>query len=425
LAAPYTDQMSALPPAFSCRPADWRCPGPLPPRDFARLRRRLVLDHFKWDPQVGDVETLARFPLVLPAATARGLATLAEALAAETELVERELLERPHLLRRLGLPRRVRSALADRLADPPPAAARVIRFDFHPTADGWRISEANSDVPGGYEESSHFPRLMAEQWAGYRPAGDPAAAIAAAIHANSGGSGRVGFLAAPGYAEDQQVVACLAAELRRHGWATVHGRPGQIEWESGRARLRSVPLDAIIRFFQAEWLARVREPARWGPLFRGSRTRVCNPGPAILAESKRFPLVWDELTTPLPTWRALLPETRDPRTADWGRDPDWLLKAAFGNTGDAVIDRTALPPRIWRRTAWEARLWPGSWAAQRRFAILPVETPAGPMYPCLGVYTVDGRAAGIYGRLSPKPLIDFAAVDVAVLVRDDAPGGSP
>ena len=38
------------------------------------------------------------------------------------------------------------------------------------------------------------------------------------------------------------------------------------------------------------------------------------------------------------------------------------------------------------------------------------------MYPCLGVYTIDGRAAGIYGRIAPKPFIDYAAVDVAVLV---------
>jgi hypothetical protein len=417
--------MSALPPSFACRPADWRCPGPLRREEFARLRRRLVLDHFKWDPQVGDVETLARFPLVLPAATARGLAALAEALAAETALAERELLGRPDLLRRLGLPRRMFRVLADPAVDPSPAAARVIRFDFHPTADGWRISEANSDVPGGYAESSHLPRLMAEHWPQYRPAGDPAGALAQAIHEYHGAPGRVGLLAAPGYVEDQQVVACLAAELRGRGWATVHGRPGQVEWERGRARLRSLPLDVVVRFFQGEWLARLRDPARWRPLFRGGRTPVCNPGPAILAESKRFPLVWDELTTPLPTWRALLPETRDPRTTDWVRDPDWLLKAAFGNTGDEVIDPTAVPSRVWRRAAWEVRLRPRAWTAQRRFAAVPVQTPAGPMFPCLGVYTVDGRAAGIYGRLSPKPLIDYTAVDVAVLVRDHTPGDPP
>ncbi len=69
---------------------------------------------------------------------------------------------------------------------------------------------------------------------------------------------------------------------------------------------------------------------------------------------------------------------------------------------------------------WQARLWPNRWVAHRRFEALSVRTPAGPMYPNLGVYTVNGAAAGIYGRMAPRPLIDFAAVDVAVLIRPDA-----
>ncbi len=42
-----------------------------------------------------------------------------------------------------------------------------------------------------------------------------------------------------------------------------------------------------------------------------------NPGSAVLTESKRFPLVWDRLSTELPTWRRLLPATVDVRDADW------------------------------------------------------------------------------------------------------------
>jgi hypothetical protein len=37
------------------------------------------------------------------------------------------------------------------------------------------------------------------------------------------------------------------------------------------------------------------------------------------------------------------------------------------------------------------------------------------MYPCLGVYTIDGRAAGIFGRMAPSPLINMTAIEVAVL----------
>jgi hypothetical protein len=408
-------------PLPACRPGDWGCLAALPPADFDRVRRRLVLDHFKWDPQVGDVSTLAPFPLVLPADVVAGLGELAEALAAETVAAEAELLGRPDLVGRLGLPRAVRRILADPRAEPTPAAARVIRFDFHPTADGWRISEANSDVPGGYAESSHFPRLMGEHWSDLRPAGDPLAALVEAIHARAGGGGRIGLLAAPGYMEDQQVAAGLADEFRRLGWKTAIGHPGQVEWDGDLARLRvpggAVAVDVVIRFFQGEWLARLRGVGRWRRLFRGGRTPVCNPGTALLSESKRFPLVWDDLRTPLPAWRTLLPETRDPRAVPWRRDGDWLLKGAFSNNGDEVIDRARSAPRDWRRLARDVGLRPRAWAAQRRFAALPVDTPAGPMYPCLGVYTIDGRAAGVYGRLSPRPLIDYAATDVAILVR--------
>jgi hypothetical protein len=296
-----------------------------------------------------------------------------------------------------------------------------MRFDFHPTTDGWRISEANSDVPGGYTESSHFPRLMSEHFSDCRPAGDPVATLVDAIQARVGSTGQIGLLAAPGYMEDQQVIACLGHAFRQSGWKTVLGRPSQLEWEDGHAQLRtpagSVALDCIMRFFQGEWLPRLRSRC-WRPLAHGGRTPVCNPGIALLAESKRFPLIWDQLETPLPTWRALLPETRDPRHAPWQRDPDWLLKAAFGNNGDAVIDRQFNTRRDWRKIALAVKCWPRDWVVQRRFAPVPIETPDGPRYPCLGVYTVNGRFAGIYGRIAAKPFIDYAAIDVAVLLRN-------
>src|SRR5205085_9568444 len=167
--------------------------------EVARLRRRLVLEHFKWDPQVGDVETLARFPLVIPAEVEGDLAYLAEALASEAMAAERELVGRPALVARLGLPRRIQRVLADQSKPITLAAARVIRFDFHPTAAGWQISEANSDVPGGYTEASHFSRLMAQDWPGFRPAGAPIATLLDEIGENCPPSPRVGLLAAPGY----------------------------------------------------------------------------------------------------------------------------------------------------------------------------------------------------------------------------------
>ena len=112
----------------------------------------------------------------------------------------------------------------------------------------------------------------------------------------------------------------------------------------------------------------------------------------------------------------LLPATVDPRDADWLRDDGWLLKSAFCNTGDTVAIRSLLTDKLWSLATRAVRRHPGNWVAQRRFMVCPVQTPGGAIYPCIGVYTVNGKAAGIYGRFGRTPLIDFSAVDVAVLV---------
>ena len=77
--------------------------------DAFAIRRQMILDGFKWDPQVGDASTIAQFPIIMPAAQWRELSNLAERLASELGAAEAELLERPDLHRRLGLPRRLRS----------------------------------------------------------------------------------------------------------------------------------------------------------------------------------------------------------------------------------------------------------------------------------------------------------------------------
>jgi glutathionylspermidine synthase len=385
----------------------------------------MVLDCCKWDPQVGDVATLAPFPLLIAAAEWVMLAADAETLAAELMAAEPELLELPHLWRVLAIPRRLRSALrrAEHVTSP-----RVLRFDFHWTPDGWRISEVNSDVPGGYAEASSFPRLMAGHVPGARPAGDPAIAWTDAFEAAiSDGSRHVALLAAAGFMEDLQVVAYLGGLLAARGFMPRIAQPQQLQWLNGRAFLSGQPLGGIVRFYQAEWLARLRRGS-WGRLFETTRTPVVNPAAAMLSESKRFPLVWNSLTTAMPTWRRLLPETRDPRHGPWRESSAadaWLIKSAFCNTGDTVAARDLVSPKRWAAACRSAWWFPGQWVAQRRFETLPIDTPTGEaMYPSIGVYTVNGRASGAYSRLSRGPIVDFRAVDAALLVRQPS-GDSP
>jgi hypothetical protein len=390
--------------------------------DFERVRRRAILHHCKWDPQVGDVSVLGSFPLMMSLDHWLELSELAERLTREALEAERELTFLPKLQRRLGIPRSIRKVL-ERASDegPTPAAVRVMRFDFHWCVEGWRISEVNGDVPGGFSEASSFSALMARHYDAALP-GSVADAWADAI-ANDARGGTVALLSAPGYMEDQQIMWYLAGLLRERGSRPLLATPGQVRWRNGRAELdkngRAVRLESVVRFYQAEWLARLSRRNEWARFFCGGTTRVTNPGTAILLESKRFPLVWDALRTKLPTWRALLPETRDPRDVRW-RDSDWVLKAAYGNTGDEVAIRALESAESRRRSLCSVWLRPGDYVAQRLFHALPVSSPAGLVYACIGVYTVDGRTAGAYARISPRPFIDYSAQDVALLVEPGA-----
>jgi glutathionylspermidine synthase len=387
---------------------------------FSSLRRRAMLEGCKWDPQIGDVDVLLPFPLILSADVWKQIASQAERLSEESTAAEQEVSQRPELLGELGLPTPLRRVLAKEIP-PTPAAGRVTRFDFHPTTHGWRISEANSDVPGGFTESSHFTALMAEHFSQFRMAGNPAALWSDALAAAAGPSAVIALLSAPGYMEDHQVIAFLAASLRERGCSPHLAKPEQIAWRDGLAYLDTKwycgPLNAIVRFYQAEWLARLPGRLNWGHFFRGGTTRVANPALAVISESKRFPLVWEKLSTALPTWQALLPETRDPRDAPWSSDDSWLLKAAMCNTGEAIGVREWMTRGEWLRTKMAVQLFPSNWVAQRRFESVPVSTPVGLRHACVGVYTVNGQAAGAYARLSPKSLIDFTANDVALLIN--------
>ena len=118
----------------------------------------------------------------------------------------------------------------------------------------------------------------------------------------------------------------------------------------------------------------------------------------------------------MPTWRRLLPDTRDPRDVAWARSDEWLVKPALGRVGEGRRHGGlgGRPRRCGASRAARAG-GPGTWIAQRRFETLPMEIGDERRFPCLGVYTVDGRVAGAYARLSATPLVDARAVDAALL----------
>ncbi len=395
---------------------------------FGHLRRQAIFDCCKWDPQVGDESVLAPQPLVIGASTWRELAGLAEQLAAETLQAEDELRQRPELHRALALPRAIERVLRTPQAGAPAGRqVRVMRFDFHFTPGGWRISEVNSDVPGGYNEADGFTGLMAKHYPQWAPAARVGRMLARALSEATPPGLPIALVHATAYSDDRQVMEFLARELAGLGCTSEFVAPDHLRWRDGRAYLNTAwsqqEVGLIARFFPAEWLPALPRHAHWPAFFSATQTPQANPATALLTQSKRFPLLWSRLTTPLPVWNERLPETVDPREAKPADGETWILKPALGRVGEGIGMRGITHANELRRLQRSARWWPRHWVAQRRFQTVPVPDGASTWYPCLGVYTVNGSAAGIYGRMARQPLINSRARDVAVLVEPETNTG--
>jgi glutathionylspermidine synthase len=218
----------------------------------------------------------------------------------------------------------------------------------------------------------------------------------------------------------------LARVFETLGLRTCLLSPAHLRWADGRAEIcasfASGYPDFVVRFFPAEWLPNLASDKSWTPYFQDAQTPVSNPGSAIALQTKRFPMVWSDLEANLSTWRALLPETRGIGEGGSLHDERWVIKPVLGRVGEGVGIRGITPPTELHKILQEARRAPQQWIAQRRFSILPVMTETGEQFPCIGVFTVGGKASGFYGRISKSPIINQHARDVAVLVSE-APEG--
>lgn len=391
--------------------------------EWSVMQRRAIFDFCKWDIHCDDHYVLAPYPLLMQRETAAYLNLTAEALSREALLAEEEILQRPDLLSILGFPTQLRKAL--RKAGTATAAAqdiRVMRFDFHPTLDGWRISEVNSDVPGGFIEASGWNSIFAESWPDATAPPSTSEIYGQTIREVAGPNTLVALVHATAYSDDRQVMQHLAKRFAGQGLRTQLLSPSHLRWSDGRPQIHadfaSGRPEVVVRFFPAEWLPNLPDENCWKAYFQGARIPLSNPGSAILSQTKRFPLVWDRLQTDLCTWRRLLPETRDFADASEPLDDSWVLKPALGRVGSGVAIRGISTPQEFENILGEAQRNPSGWVNQRRFQIQPVLTENGMKYPCVGVFTINARAAGFYGRIADTSIISQSAQDVAVLIDE-------
>ena len=218
----------------------------------------------------------------------------------------------------------------------------------------------------------------------------------------------------------------LGRELESRGMKACLISPRNLSWCNGKAKLDTRFANAdpavLIRLSPAEWLPSMCEGTGWEPWFHGSVTPLSNPGRALILQSKRFPVLWSELKTDLSTWRQLLPRSYCPSEIKNLDRQDLVLKPAFGRVGEDVGIRGVTPAEKCGEIVRAARKNEGLWIAQQRFEVVPVATEDGEIFPSIGVYTVNGKMAGLYGRAAYTALIDQDALDVAVLTRRDNSG---
>lgn len=398
----------------------------MPKNQYDDYRLDVIFGGYKWDPQFLDNNTVAGHILLITEEEHAQLAVFTEQLAAETVQCEEVLNGDLALAGPLALPRKIRRELESMKNYEADRHVRLMRFDFHPTAEGgWALSEVNSDVPGGFAEASLMPQIAMAyaKVEGLRHV-DFGGILAGAIAQKTRPGGKIMLVHCTSYSDDRQVMQFLGDRLQGLGFRPVYAAADHLRFQNGEAVSildgHAGSVDAIVRFTPLEWLVQMK-PRNWQGYF-DTVTPSCNHPIAIFAQTKRFPLVWDALEArgvSLAAWRSLLPETREVKDARG--EAGFIYKPACGRVGEGISIREACREGEYKEILRDVKRRPKEYLAQRRFSSRPLRSEeGGQFHVCLGAYSVEGRAAGYYARLSRTPRIDSAAADIPVLIE----GGS-
>lgn len=395
----------------------------IPKDQYDDYRLDAIFNCYKWDPQFLDSNTVARHVLVITQEEHAELEKLTVQLDEETVRAEAVLNHQLKLAKPLALPRQIHKELKKMTNYVAEQHIRLMRYDFHPTAEGaWAVSEVNSDVPGGFAEASLLPQaasaLFKDNPYWYKSLGD---ILAHAIAQKTKPGGKIMLVHCTCYSDDRQVMQFLGDKLAGMGFHPIYAAADHLRFENNEAISildgNAGKIDALFRFTPLEWLRHIK-PKHWQGYF-DTTTPSCNHPIAIFAQTKRFPLVWDALEAQgvlLPTWKRLLPQTLEVKAAK-GKE-GFIYKPACGRVGEGISIKEACREDEYKDILKDVRRHPKKYLAQKRFNSRPLVSPEGiPFHVCLGAYCVQGNAAGYYARISKTPRIDSTAADIPVLIE--------
>ena len=396
----------------------------IPKNKYEEYRINLMFDCYKWDPQFSDNNTIAKHVLVLTKKEHEEVKKLTESLDKETIASEEFLNQNLKLAKPLALPKKIYNELKSMTNYDSKKHIRLMRYDFHPTVDGtWAISEVNSDVPGGFAEASLMPKEAMKfiKNKKYKSI-DFSDILTNAISKKVKKGGTVMMVHCTCYSDDRQVMQFLGDKLTEKGYKILYGAADHIRFKDNKAYSilcnNETELDGIFRFTPLEWLKDIK-PKRWSGYF-DTISPSCNHPVAIFAQTKRFPLIWNKLEEngiKLDYWRKLLPETIEVKNAK--NKEGYIYKPACGRVGEKISIKEACSDEEYQMILKDVKKHPKSYLAQKKFISKPLKIDDEEYHVCLGSYTVDGKHAGYYARISKTSRIDSNAADIPVLIEEE------
>lgn len=396
----------------------------IPEDKYYDYKLQAMFDCYKWDPQFCDSNTLAKYVLVLTKEENDEVINLTKSLDKETRIAEEYLNKNIKVAKKIALPKKILKQIPNMQAYDKTQNIRLMRYDFHPSTDGtWVVTEVNSDCPGGFAESSLLPdiarKIIDMPELEYNPFGER---MVETINNTLNKKGTIMMVHCTCFSDDRQVMQYLGDRLEKEGYKIIYGAADHIKFKEKKAYCildnNQVNIDLIFRFTPLEWLIEMKPP-RWDGYFNNI-TKSCNHPISIYAQSKRFPLVWNDLEKAgisMKTWKKLLPETLEVK--DIGQKEGFIYKPVYGRVGERISIKEACKDDEYEKILKDVRKHPKQYLAQKKFQSKPLKSEEGIEYHiCLGSYTIEGEHAGYYARISPYPRIDSYAEDIPVLIEN-------
>ena len=240
----------------------------IPKNKYEDYRLDAMFDCYKWDPQFEDNNTLARHVLVISKEEHKELEKLTEMLDKETIEAEEFLNKNLKLTKPLALPKKIHNELKRMNNYDSSKHIRLMRYDFHPTIEGnWAVSEVNSDVPGGFAESSLLPELAMKLFKNKKYSSINFSDILVnSIISKVKPNGTIMMVHCTSYSDDRQVMQFLGDKLEKNNFNVIYAAADHLRFKNKEAFSilsgNEGKVDGIFRFTPLEWLVSAFAPFR-------------------------------------------------------------------------------------------------------------------------------------------------------------------